>query len=61
MFVAGLWLMPSTVAAQRKYVVKPIAEMKVKQLPKGELFWRVESFPGNSLSGRRAGQSREFL
>ena len=44
MFVAGLWLMPSMVAAQQKYIVKPVAEMKVKQLPKGELFWRVESF-----------------
>ena len=45
MFVAGLWLMPSMAAAQQKYIVKPVAEMKVKQLPKGELFWRVESFP----------------
>jgi quercetin dioxygenase-like cupin family protein len=35
---------PSPVAAQAKYVVRPIAEMRVKQLPKGELFWRVESF-----------------
>jgi quercetin dioxygenase-like cupin family protein len=35
---------PSQVAAQAKYVVQPIAEMRVKQLPKGELFWRVESF-----------------
>jgi quercetin dioxygenase-like cupin family protein len=35
---------PSPVAAQAKYVVQPIAEMRVKQLPKGELFWRVESF-----------------
>ena len=42
MFVA-LWLMPSMVAAQQKYIVKPVAEMKVKQLPKGELFWRVDS------------------
>ena len=33
MFVAGLWLMPSMVAAQQKYIVQPIAEMKVKQLP----------------------------
>ncbi len=45
MFVAGLWLMPSMAAAQEKYTVEPVAEMKVKQLPKGELFWRVESFP----------------
>ena len=45
MFVAGLWLMPSMAAAQQKYTVEPIAEMKVKQLPKGELFWRIENFP----------------
>jgi hypothetical protein len=37
--------MPSTLAAQEKYTVELVAEMKVKQLPKGELFWRVESFP----------------
>lgn len=37
--------MPSTAAAQEKYIVKPLTEMKVKQLPKGELFWRVETFP----------------
>ena len=35
----------SQVAAQARYIVQPVAEMKVKQLPKGELFWRVESFP----------------
>ena len=45
MFAAALCLMPSMLAAQEKYTVQPIAEMKVKQLPKGELFWRVESFP----------------
>jgi hypothetical protein len=37
--------LPSRVAAQAQYIVQPVAEMKVKQLPKGELFWRVESFP----------------
>ena len=36
---------PLPVAAQAQYIVQPVAEMKVKQLPKGELFWRVESFP----------------
>ena len=45
MLVAGLSLIPSMLAAQQKYTVKPIAEMKVKQLPKGELFWHIESFP----------------
>jgi hypothetical protein len=38
MFVAGLWLMRTTVAAQQKYGVEPIAEMTIQQLPKGELF-----------------------
>ena len=33
--VVGLLLPPSTWAANVQYVVKPIAEMKVKQLPKG--------------------------
>ena len=41
----GLLFRPSARAADVLYVVKPIAEMKVKQLPKGSLYWRVESFP----------------
>ena len=41
----GLLSAPSPVAAQAQYIVQPVAEMKVKQLPKGELFWRVDSFP----------------
>lgn len=44
-YVAGLSLPPPAWAAGVKYVVKPIAEMKVKQLPKGPLYWRVENFP----------------
>lgn len=35
----------SPAAAQARYVVAPVAQMKVKQLPKGQLYWRVESFP----------------
>ena len=27
------------------YVVKPVAEKRVKQLPDGPLYWRIESFP----------------
>ena len=44
-FFLGILSAPSPVAAQAQYIVQPVAEMKVKQLPKGELFWRVESFP----------------
>lgn len=41
----ALLLPPSAWAANAPYVVKPIAEIKVKQLPKGPLYWRVENFP----------------
>ena len=39
------WSAPSTVAAETQYVVKPVAEMKIKQLPAGPLYWRIENFP----------------
>jgi hypothetical protein len=38
-----LWSLP--VAAQQQYVVKPVAQKKIKQLPTGPLYWRVENFP----------------
>jgi len=41
----GILFAPSPATAQAQYIVKPVAEMKVKQLPKGELYWRVENFP----------------
>ena len=39
---SGLWLSPSI--AQQKFVVKPLAEKKVAELPAGPLFWRIENF-----------------
>lgn len=42
---AALSLWSSPVAAQGQYVVKPLAEKKVKRLPDGALYWRVETFP----------------
>lgn len=43
----GLLLSPSTVAAQTepKFVIKPVAEKKLTQLPAGPLYWHVENFP----------------
>jgi hypothetical protein len=32
-------------SAQSKYVVRPVADLKVKQLPPGPLYWRIENFP----------------
>jgi hypothetical protein len=44
-FVVGLLLPPSVWAAHARYVIQPVAEMKVPELPKGPLYWRVENFP----------------
>ncbi len=45
--VALLFLSALPVAARAQaapYVVKPVAQKKVKQLPEGPLHWRVENF-----------------
>jgi hypothetical protein len=36
---------PAPAADAATYVVKPVAEKKVAQLPDGTLYWRVETFP----------------
>jgi hypothetical protein len=56
--VVGLLLGPSVWAADAPYIVKPIAEMKVKQLPKGPLYWRIESFPTLDQAKAAAGNYR---
>jgi hypothetical protein len=35
----------SPAAAQQKFVIEPIAEKKLQQLPAGPLYWQVENFP----------------
>ncbi len=45
LMVSGLcWSQPATPAKQ-EFVVKPVAEKKLKQLPAGPLYWLVENFP----------------
>ena len=41
----GILLPPSIAAAQQQYVVKPVVEKKLKQLPAGPLYWQIENFP----------------
>jgi len=43
--LSGYFTSQSAVAAEDVYVVKPVAEKKVKQLPAGPLYWRIENFP----------------
>ena len=43
---------PRPADAQTVYTVKPVAQKKIKELPVGPLFWRVENFP--TLSDAKA-------
>lgn len=51
--MASLSVLP--VAAQQTFVVKPVAEKKLAQLPAGPLFWRVENFPTLALAQAAVG------
>ena len=42
-------------AADAKFVVTPVVEQKVKELPAGELYWLVESFPSLADAQATAG------
>ena len=54
-----LLLSPSPAAAQQKFVIKPVAEKKLKQLPAGPLYWRIENFP--TLAQARAAEGPTSL
>jgi len=53
--------LPAGLAAQDppKLLVKPVVEKKLKELPPGPLFWRIESFP--TLAEARAAESPTAL
>ena len=43
--VSGLCTLQPTATAQEKFVIKPVAEKKLKELPAGPLYWQIETFP----------------
>ena len=51
-------LLPAAAADGQRYVVKPVVEMKIKQLPPGPLYWRVETFPTLDQAKAAAGRFR---
>ena len=51
----GLPLSSSIAAAQSEFVITPLAEKKVAELPAGELFWQVENFPTRAEAEAAAG------
>jgi len=54
MAMPGLMLSPTTAPAQ-ELVIKPVAEKKLKELPAGPLFWRIENFPALAQAQAAAG------
>jgi hypothetical protein len=45
----------STAAAQGKFVVEPVTETKLKQLPEGPLYWRIDNFETLAAAKAAAG------
>jgi hypothetical protein len=52
MTLCGVSLSPPAKATEAKFVIKPVAEKKLKQLPPGPLYWRIENV--SSLAQARA-------
>lgn len=50
-------MLSAPMAADAKFVVEPVVEKTVKELPPGPLFWRLESFPTLAQAQRAAGST----
>jgi quercetin dioxygenase-like cupin family protein len=53
---AGL-LASASAQAQQKFEIKPVGEKKLKQLPAGPLYWRVENLPTLAEANAAAGET----
>lgn len=51
--IASLAALPAIAADPLK--IKPLAEKKVRDLPEGTLYWRIESFPDRAAAASAAG------
>lgn len=54
-----LLLAPSIATAQEQFVIKTVADKKLKELPAGALYWRVDNFP--TLAQARAAEGPASL
>jgi quercetin dioxygenase-like cupin family protein len=55
---SSTFLLPPSADAQQKFVVKPIAEKKLKTLPAGPWYWRIENFPSLAEAQAAIGTGR---
>src|SRR5262245_66461524 len=53
----GTSMIASTAQAQQKLEIKSVAERKLKQLPAGALFWRIETFSNLAQAQAAAGET----
>jgi quercetin dioxygenase-like cupin family protein len=54
-FTADYYFFTASTTAQPRFVIKPVAEKKLKQLPPGSLYWRVENLPTLAQAQAAAG------
>jgi len=54
---AATFLSLPAAEAQQKFDIKPVAETKIKQLPAGPLYWRVENLPTLAEAKAAAGDT----
>jgi len=52
---AAALVVASAAVAQQALVIRPLAERKVADLPAGELFWRIETYPSKAAAQAAAG------
>jgi hypothetical protein len=50
-----LALTATSAIAQQALVIRPLAERKVTDLPTGDLFWRIETYPSHEAAQAAAG------
>src|ERR1700722_11003091 len=61
LFAVALMLWPPVAAEPGQFTVSPVAEKKLKGLPPGPLYWRIENFPTIDLGQSAAGASPTSL
>lgn len=54
---AGAFLLAPTAQAQQKFEINKVAEIKIKQLPAGPLYWRIENLPTLAEAKAAAGET----
>jgi mannose-6-phosphate isomerase-like protein (cupin superfamily) len=53
--IPALFVLPPLAMAQQTFVVKPLVEKKVTELPSGDLFWRIDTFDTKEQAQEAAG------